>query len=116
MFRLLSLGAALFVVASSGMAGEHYVEVWNPPEARSSMPHRAVAARRPTGGAHVAPHTVTLHARHSPATAAKLAARTDNREKVPARTPDMSEIPRQITPEGNVLRVDSRGITAEVTR
>jgi hypothetical protein len=30
--------------------------------------------------------------------------------------PDMSNIPRQITPEGNVLRVTSRGATAEVSR
>jgi hypothetical protein len=35
---------------------------------------------------------------------------------VPVHAPDMSEIPRQITPEGNVLRVDARGMTAEVTR
>jgi hypothetical protein len=30
--------------------------------------------------------------------------------------PDFSDIPRQITPEGNVLRVDSRNTAAEVMR
>jgi hypothetical protein len=30
--------------------------------------------------------------------------------------PDMSNIPRQKTPEGNVLRVTTRGATVEVSR
>jgi hypothetical protein len=30
--------------------------------------------------------------------------------------PDMSQIPRQITPEGNILRVDSRRYKVEVSR
>jgi hypothetical protein len=116
MFRFLSLGTMLFAVASTGMAGEHYVEIWNPPEARASMPHRAVAARRPASGRHSISHAVTVHAQRAPAPVAKLAARTDIREKVPVHAPDMSGIPRQITPEGNVLRVDARGISAEVMR
>lgn len=115
MFRLLGVSAMLFAVASTAMAGEHYVEIWNPPEARASMPHHAVAGRRLANGRHATVHAVTMHARRTPAPNAKLAAaRTDAdaREKAPAHTPDVSEIPRQITPEGNVLRVDSRGAAA----
>ena len=116
MVRFFGLGAMLFAVASSGVAAEHYVEIWNPPEARASTPHRLSAARRPAPGKRVGPHTVTVHARRAPAPVTKLAAKTETREIAPAHVPDMSEIPRQITPEGNVLRVDSRGATAEVTR
>ncbi|MFM0124678.1 MULTISPECIES: hypothetical protein [unclassified Paraburkholderia] len=116
MFRFLGLGALLFAVASTAMAGAHYVEVWNPPEARASMPHRAVVAHRPAGGRHIVPHAVKARARPASAPVARLVAKTDRRENVPVHAPDMSEIPRQITPEGNVLRVDSRGMTAEVTR
>lgn len=116
MFRFFGLGAMLFAVASTGVAGEHYVEIWNPPEARASMPHRSTAARKQAPGKRVGPHAVTVHARRAPVPVARLAAKTDTRDNVPAHAPDMSEIPRQITPEGNVLRVDSRGVTAEVTR
>jgi len=38
MFRFLSVGAMLLAVASTGVAGEHYVEIWNPPEARHVKP------------------------------------------------------------------------------
>ncbi len=116
MFRIFGLGAMLLTVASTGIAGEHYVEIWNPPEARASMPHRSAGARKPAAGRHVGPHAVAVHARRSPTAVTKLAAKTDTRENVPVHVPDMTEIPRQITPEGNVLRVDSRGATAEVMR
>lgn len=119
MFRIFGLGAMLLTVASTGIAGEHYVEIWNPPEARASMPHRTAGARKAAAGRHVGPHAVAVHARRSPVAPAavpKLAAKADTRENVPVHVPDMTEIPRQITPEGNVLRVDSRGATAEVTR
>ena len=116
MFRLLGLGIMLFAAASTAMAGGHYVEVWNPPEARVGKPHCAVAARRPAGGRHIVPHAVKARARPAPAPVARLVAKSDRREGVPAHVPDMSEIPRQITPEGNVLRVDFRGVKPEVTR
>jgi hypothetical protein len=38
MLRFLSAGALLLAVASTAAAGEHYVEVWNPPEARVGQP------------------------------------------------------------------------------
>jgi hypothetical protein len=116
MFRFLGLGALLFVSASAAMAGEHYVEVWNPPEARASMPHRAVVAHRLSGSRHIVPHAVKARARPAPAPLARFVAKAERRDNAPVHAPDMSEIPRQITPEGNVLRVGSRGMRGEVTR
>jgi hypothetical protein len=46
---------------------------------------------------------LAMKSRTSPATA-------------PAKAPDLTEIPRETTPEGNVLRVDSRNANAEITR
>lgn len=115
MFRLMGVGAILFVVTSAANAGEHYVEVWNPPEARTGMPHRVKISHKAAIHRHVSLRTAKAHVGAQPPRL--LAKRHDVREDVPAASsPDMSEIPRQITPEGNVLRVDSRGVTPEVTR
>ncbi|REE19616.1 hypothetical protein B0G71_2718 [Paraburkholderia sp. BL27I4N3] len=116
MFRFLGLGIMLCAAASTAMAGEHYVEAWNPPEARVGKPHCAVVARRPVASRHIVPHAMKARTRTAPAPVGRLVAKSDRRESVPAHAPDMSEIPRQITPEGNVLRVSSRGVTPEVTR
>jgi hypothetical protein len=35
---------------------------------------------------------------------------------LPKDEPDMSDIPRQVTPEGNVLRVRGHALTARVVR
>ncbi|RKR46203.1 MULTISPECIES: hypothetical protein [unclassified Paraburkholderia] len=116
MFRFLGLGIMLCAAASTAMAGEHYVEVWNPPEARVGKPHCAVVARRPVASRHIVPHAMKARTRTAPAPVGRLVAKSDRRESVPAHAPDMSEIPRQITPEGNVLRVSSGGVTPGVTR
>ncbi|RKF30635.1 hypothetical protein BCY88_13360 [Paraburkholderia fungorum] len=94
-----------------------YIEVWNPPEARATAPHRGGAARKLTVPRPAVPRTMKVHARHAPALAPKLMAKQSNIQRdPPASEPDMSQIPRQITPEGNVLRVDARGMPAEVIR
>ena len=124
MFRFLGLGAMLFAAASAASAGERYVEVWNPPEARASTPRRTVPARRPASGRHLVPRALKARARPAtvPAPAARLMAKADRRGgagsegSAAARAPDMPIIPRQITPEGNVLRVGSGGIAPEVMR
>jgi hypothetical protein len=55
-----------------------------------------------------APHTLKVHARRATPSAPELMAKQRKMQKSgPAREPDMSEIPRQLTPEGNVLRVDA---------
>jgi len=101
------------VVASPAFAGEHYCKVWNPPEARGMLhvqpdrkppPHRRV-------NVHIA--HARVHHRQSVATASvpKIpGASTASR----ASQPRFDDIPRQITPEGNVLRVDGGKARVEV--
>lgn len=111
-------GLALLVAtfAPAAFAAGGYSEVWNPPEARASAPHRVSAAHNQATRRHVAPHAVKVHARRAPASTTRLMARHHIQEVVPTNEPDMSDIPRQITPEGNVLRVSSRGFSAKVGR
>lgn len=91
------------VVGSTAHAGERYLEVWNPPEAR--LAHRGIVHKP------VQHHRLAFHPRHdvrrhkivaSIPTVARPAA-----ESKTAGTPKPSfdDIPRQLTPEGNVLRV-----------
>jgi hypothetical protein len=113
--RFVACGLLLMARASSARAGERYVEMWNPPEARSSTQQNKTASRalkhkRPTS------HLVKAKTYSSSATT-KLAARprsTHDRSRHMA--PDMSDIPRLITPEGNVLRVDAHDSHVEVAR
>jgi transcriptional regulator with XRE-family HTH domain len=94
-----------------------YKEVWNPPEARATAPHRVTDAHKLAAHRDVVPHTVKVHARRATPSAPKLVAKQSKMQKtVPAREPDMSEIPRQLTPEGNVLRVDAHDSYVKVAR
>jgi hypothetical protein len=62
-------------------------------------------------------HTVKVRMRRTPTWSPSLMAKQRHmQEAVPATEPDMSDIPRQITPEGNVLRVTAHGASAEVAR
>ncbi|WP_156992465.1 hypothetical protein [Paraburkholderia oxyphila] len=121
--RFILTGTLLCVLASSALAGEHYTEVWNPPEAR-------VPAAR-TQDAHPATPGKKTHAHHGTkhklTTAGRLGARKVAEPAVRAsaatvpmlptvpngaghgsakpnrdRTP---YIPPQIGPDGNVLQV-----------
>jgi hypothetical protein len=109
--------AMLLAGASVAHAGEHYREVWNPPEARraphaSNHPHHKPAARR-------------LSAKRStktkPSRVAVSVQKATKRERV-AHAALISvglharNLPPLLTPEGNVLRVDSHGARPEVTR
>jgi hypothetical protein len=220
--RLIGCGLLALTFASSGSAAEHYVEVWNPPEARQPVVRQSEArqldarqpvARQPDARQPVArqpdtrqpvarqPNTRQLDARqpvarqpmarqpdahqpgahspagHAPAALAahaqaahtppahrsavlKLAARhphhaaqalktrmhrapatTDSPSSMPDLQPpahpatgrltvmqppagdapshrglDFTDIPRQYTPDGNVLRIGARSVPAEVTR
>ncbi|MGF6774910.1 hypothetical protein P3T21_000097 [Paraburkholderia sp. GAS334] len=116
------LGCALLLLGftSSAFATGVYKEIWNPPEARGIPLHRTtshkqikhtrnmprlVKARTPRAPMTTPAPTLTMK-RHTASTG------------VTAKTPepDLSDIPRQITPEGNILRVDSRDAAAEVSR
>ncbi|AIO24211.1 hypothetical protein [Burkholderia cepacia] len=148
--RLFGCGLLALTFASTGWAAEHYVEVWNPPEARQPAA-RTPAARtgadaragksvekhaNATPKAAVKPHkrrvaqAVKAGSHRPPATAAETpAAPRPVAQPAPGRltvmqpaAPDAqhalnySDIPRQYTPDGNVLRVGTHNRSAEVTR
>ncbi|AOI66809.1 hypothetical protein WS51_25240 [Burkholderia territorii] len=165
MVRLFGCGLLALSFASTGWAAEHYVEVWNPPEARSPAAHAQARtpdartpdartpAARPGADVHAGGKTVEKHASVQPKAAVKLhkrrvaqAVKTAPRrpaaatvdapaaprpvtQPAPGRLTVMQpalpdtphaltfpDIPRQYTPDGNVLRVGTRSPSAEVTR
>jgi len=107
-------GLFAMAVASSALAHEHYIEVWNPPEARGATvqrqqhpAHKASKRRRVSFAAeqHRSRHRIAVSAPASPAATASSQAR-----------PTFDEIPRQITPEGNVLRVTGGHAQVRIAR
>ncbi|KVQ67636.1 hypothetical protein [Burkholderia territorii] len=165
MVRLFGCGLLALSFASTGWAAEHYVEVWNPPEARSPAAHAPAhtpdartpdartPAARPGADVHAGGKTVEKHASVQPKAAVKLhkrrvaqAVKTAPRrpaaatvdapaaprpvtQPAPGRLTVMQpalpdtphaltfpDIPRQYTPDGNVLRVGTRSRSAEATR
>ncbi|KVV36500.1 hypothetical protein WT27_21490 [Burkholderia territorii] len=155
MVRLFGCGLLALSFASTGWAAEHYVEVWNPPEARSPATHTQARtpAARPGADVHAGGKTVEKHASVQPKAAVKLhkrrvaqavktaphrpaaatveapAAPRPVAQPAPGRLTVMQpalpdtphaltfpDIPRQYTPDGNVLRVGTRSRSAEVTR
>ncbi|MFL9888247.1 hypothetical protein PQR66_34850 [Paraburkholderia agricolaris] len=106
----------LLACTSSAFAGERYIEIWNPPEARGGLLRGAGAPKSPTHKRRV-PHLVRTQAHRTPSIATKLAVKLGVAGAGTRRvTPDVSEIPRLITPEGNVLRVDAHDSNVEVVR
>jgi len=113
------IGLALLTatLAPAAFATGGYSEMWNPPETRATAPHRVNAAHKPTVHRHAVPHAVKVHARRMSTSAPNLVAKQSHMQKtVPTAEPDMSGIPRQITPEGSVLRVTTQGASAQVVR
>ncbi|KVH56684.1 hypothetical protein WS89_23340 [Burkholderia sp. MSMB1072] len=155
MVRLFGCGLLALTFASTGWAAEHYVEVWNPPEARqpaARAPDARTPAARPGADARTG-KSAEKHASATPKAAAKphkrrvaqamkagshrpAATATDTpaaprpvAQPAPGRltvmqpaAPDttraltFSDIPRQYTPDGNVLQVGTQGRSAKVTR
>ncbi|MDF3082635.1 hypothetical protein [Burkholderia sola] len=148
MVRLFGCGLLALTFASTGWAAEHYVEVWNPPEARQPAARTQIA--RPGADARTGKRA-EKHASATPKAAAKppkrrVAQAVKAGSNRPAATdtpaaprpvahpapgrltvmqpaaPDatraltFSDIPRQYTPDGNVLQVGTQGRSAEVTR
>jgi len=117
MLRVLSAGAMLFVLASTAAASGHYVEIWNPPEARVGQP---AAKCKPRSGktallsrnmSKVAPHRIA-----DPLAKGALAKHVGGDAPNKATNPRSIDIPRIVTPEGNVLRVSTRGTPVYVMR
>lgn len=105
MLRFLGAGAILLATASTGLAGEHYVEIWNPPEARLMHPP---ANGKPKSD------KASLLSRHTPKATPRRVADPVAKSVPSARagasptkpmTAQPTNIPRIMTPEGNVLRV-----------
>lgn len=114
--KLVGCGLLLLVCTSSVSAGEHYIEIWNPPEARSGL-HQGAGGPKSLTHKRRAPHLVKTQAHRTRTTATKLAVKQGAVGASPRGvTPDVSEIPRLITPEGNVLRVDAHDSYVEVVR
>lgn len=115
MFRLLSAGAMLLAVASTGVAGEHYVEIWNPPEARM-QPSRS--SKPKPGKVAVLPHHTSNATPRRVADPVAKSVENKRAGKGPrkAAVPSATDLPRIMTPEGNVLRVSDRGALVEVVR
>nr|WP_057924516.1 hypothetical protein [Burkholderia ambifaria] len=156
MVRLFGCGLLALTCASTGWAAEHYVEVWNPPEARlpaARTPDARTPAARTGADAHAGSKAVEKRASVQPKAAVKPHKRRVAQavkaapRRAPAATveapvaprpvaqpapgrltvmqpaaPDtphalnFSHIPRQYTPDGNVLRVGTANRSAEVTR
>jgi hypothetical protein len=117
MLRFLSAGAVLLAVASTATAGEHYAEVWNPPEARIGQPagkgkskvgKTALLSR---GMGKVATRRIADPL--AKASAGKHAGGDGARK---ATSPRFIDIPRILTPEGNVLQVGTGHTSVYVVR
>lgn len=130
--KRVGYGLLLLAFTSLTFAGERYVEIWNPPEARAGATggsRRDPSARKPSAAAgakhkRVAPRVVEARMHHPP-TAVKIAPKPraiedDAPRATPAPAspsfPDTPDIPRLFTPDGNVLRVGTRGYHADVSR
>lgn len=117
MLRVLGVSAVLFVLASAARASEHYVEVWNPPEARLAKP---TAPGKP----HAGKPALIAHSmsKASPRKVADPLAKTAPMKHAGSElarkstTPSAGDLPRIITPEGNVLRVSGGTMPVAVAR
>jgi hypothetical protein len=115
MTKTIRYGLFFLAIGTPVFAGAHYVEVLNPPEAHGAMvpgqplhktpKHRRASVRIAHNGLH---HRVVAA---TPGPKASVAA-AEHR----IHEPRYEDIPRQMTPEGNVLRVDGRHAQAEVER
>jgi hypothetical protein len=119
MLRLVSAGAVMLAVASTATAGGHYVEVWNPPEARigqpagkGNNPKVGKTALLSRGMGKVAPRRVADPL--AKASAGKHA--QGNAVTRKATRPRFIDIPRILTPEGNVLQVGTGHMSVHVVR
>ncbi|MFM0480603.1 hypothetical protein PQQ81_08735 [Paraburkholderia strydomiana] len=115
--RKLGLVLLTAVLAPTAFGAGKYSEVWNPPEARATAPHTVTALHKLAVRRHVALHPRKVYSRRTSAPAPRLVAKKGSLPKTsPKDDPDMSQIPRQVTPEGNVLRVRGHALSAHVVR
>ncbi|ASL47754.1 hypothetical protein bAD24_III10185 [Burkholderia sp. AD24] len=116
MFRFAIQGVLLLAFASTAVAGEHYIEIWNPPEARlpqASSSGKGIAGKTPPIPRHASRATPRRVA--DPVARSAAGKRVVDTFKKPI-APRPNDIPRIMTPEGNVLRVNYTGSPVQVVR
>ena len=112
MLRVLCL--MLLAGASVAHAGEHYREVWNPPEARHAPRASHYAHHRPAARRLMAKRSTKMR----PSRVAACVPTPTKREhavRINARA-CVASLPPLLAPEGNVLRVNSNSGRPEVVR
>ncbi|MDR6495228.1 hypothetical protein J2797_005144 [Paraburkholderia terricola] len=115
--KRVGCGLLLLACTTFAFAGDHYIKIWNPPEARQRLFQGAGAPKSLSRVRRVPPLEKTRAAHRTPTAATKLAVKQGVAGAGTRRvTRDASEIPRLITPEGNVLRVDVQDSYVEVVR
>lgn len=107
--RIILTGAVLCAFASTAFAAEHYVEVWNPPEARIGGTHpttsgkkahsKKTAKRRSMLADHVTPRKVAEPALRESAPIAAPSVPATNRHPL---------IAPKIGPDGHIMQVSYR--------
>jgi hypothetical protein len=104
LLRAIPLLVTLAAPVSAAFAGSHYVEIWNPPEARLAPPgkpaRKPAAQKRATRKPATRIARVAEPTRSSPAQAPK--AESTVRQPPPVDTID---IPRIVGPDGRPMRV-----------
>ena len=117
MLRVLCV--MLLAGSCAAHAGERYREVWNPPEARHAVHVSHHVRHRPAARTPSAKRATK--AKHSNM-AARIRKQSQRQGQRVAHASPVNAAPHAwsrppvYTPEGNVLRVDSRGAKPEVTR
>jgi hypothetical protein len=109
--RIILTGAVLCAFASTAFAAEHYVEVWNPPEARIGGTHAPLAGKKCrskksvkhhlASADHVAPRRIAEPALRASAPLAPLAPSAPATNRHPLIAP-------KISPDGHILQVSYR--------
>lgn len=106
------LCALLFDFSLPALAGEHYVEVWNPPEARHRLHKPAAGARkgarqkRAQNGGHTTARKIADPAAAGSGSAAGNGTGAGAGVGRTKRPLDLDhDIPRKIGPDGNVMQV-----------
>ena len=118
--RFFITGTLLGVLASTAIAGEHYIEIWNPPEARTPSAHAGSAAKKAHHGSkhklasadRLTTRKVAEPAVRAPAPTMPVTPGGAGTPGAPAQSAPgngrMPAIPPQIGPDGNVLTVSYR--------
>ncbi|MDR5803731.1 hypothetical protein [Caballeronia sp. LZ001] len=107
--------SALLTTTVTAFAGQHYVEVWDPPEARGDsslgVGHQHKPARK-----RVAPVKRATVRSKQRGMMKSVAAPVPTSAAPEQRRPTFDEIPRKRTPRGDVLRVHGDTMRVHVER